>query len=104
MYRGLRSIVILAFGGWLSGYGGGSSDPPDLVVLVTIDTLRADHLEIYGYPRPTAPFLSTLADDGVVFENLQAPLTRRLRTPRSSQASIRPNTESCATECRSTAG
>ena len=73
MYRSLRSFVILACSGWLlQGCDAGSFDPPDLVVLVTIDTLRADHLEIYGYPRPTAPFLSTLADDGVVFENLIA--------------------------------
>ena len=36
---------------------------------MTIDTLRADHLASYGYSRQTAPFLSGLAEDGVVFEN-----------------------------------
>lgn len=73
MRKALSSSGILVFSGWLlSGCGGGSFGPPDLVVLVTIDTLRADHLQIYGYPRPTAPFLGTLADDGVVFENLIA--------------------------------
>jgi arylsulfatase len=35
--------------------------------LVTIDTLRADHLEPYGYLRPTSPFLSKLADESFVF-------------------------------------
>ena len=42
------------------------------VVLVVIDTLRADHLPFYGYPKETAPFLSRLAARGVVFENAYA--------------------------------
>lgn len=42
------------------------------VVLVVIDTLRADHLPFYGYPKETAPFLSQLAAQGVVFENAYA--------------------------------
>ena len=33
----------------------------DTVVVVTIDTLRADHLGCYGYLRPTTPFLDSLA-------------------------------------------
>ena len=40
---------------------------PERVVLVTIDTLRADHMGIYGYPRDTTPFLDSLARSGVVF-------------------------------------
>lgn len=39
------------------------------VVVILIDTLRADHLSFHGYARPTAPFLSTLAGEGVVFDN-----------------------------------
>jgi arylsulfatase A-like enzyme len=39
----------------------------DNLVLVTIDTLRADHLGIYGYPRPTSPYLDELGLEGVVF-------------------------------------
>ena len=38
------------------------------VVLVTIDTLRADHLGCYGYPRPTSPFLDSLAARSLLFE------------------------------------
>ena len=40
----------------------------DHVVLVTIDTLRADHLGSYGYPRPTSPFIDSLAAEGARFE------------------------------------
>ena len=39
-----------------------------MVVLVSIDTLRADHLSSYGYERQTSPFLDSLADVGVRFE------------------------------------
>jgi len=39
------------------------------VVLIVIDCLRADHLPVYGYEKNTAPFLSRLAEEGVVFEN-----------------------------------
>jgi arylsulfatase A-like enzyme len=42
---------------------------PLAVILVTIDTLRADHLGCYGYPRPTSPFLDRLARGGTLFEN-----------------------------------
>lgn len=38
------------------------------VVVILIDTLRRDHLPLYGYPKPTAPFLSRLAERGIVFE------------------------------------
>ncbi len=38
------------------------------ILLVTVDALRADHLEPYGYPRSTTPNLSRLAADSVVFE------------------------------------
>jgi len=37
------------------------------VLLYVIDTLRADHLGCYGYPRPTSPRIDALARDGVVF-------------------------------------
>ncbi len=42
---------------------------PVPVVLISIDTLRMDHLGCYGYERPTSPRLdATLCRDGVVFE------------------------------------
>jgi arylsulfatase A-like enzyme len=38
------------------------------LLLVSIDTLRADHLPSWGYPRDTAPFLTSLAARGTLFE------------------------------------
>jgi len=47
------------------------------IILISLDTLRADHLGIYGYPRDTSPSIDTLAKESVVFENamVQAPWT-----------------------------
>ena len=39
------------------------------ILLVTIDTLRADHLGCYGYSRKITPNLDRLASEGVLFEN-----------------------------------
>ena len=39
-----------------------------MVVLVSIDTLRADHLSSYGYERRTSPFWDELANNGTRFE------------------------------------
>lgn len=41
------------------------------VLLISIDTLRADHLGAYGYPRPTSPHVDALARRGVRFENAE---------------------------------
>ena len=43
------------------------------VVLIVLDTVRADHLSVYGYSRPTTPGLERLAREGVVFEHALAP-------------------------------
>ncbi len=37
------------------------------VILITIDTLRADHLSSYGYPLETSPWLDSLVEKGVSF-------------------------------------
>ncbi len=41
---------------------------PD-IILVTLDTVRADRMSVYGYGKPTTPFLSKLAGRAVVFEH-----------------------------------
>ena len=46
--------------------GRGSPAGPN-VVLITVDTLRADHLGCYGYERPTSPFLDSVAAEGTIF-------------------------------------
>ena len=47
--------------------------PPAGIIVVVIDTLRADHLGCHGYARPTSPFIDTLAREGAQFVHAHAP-------------------------------
>jgi choline-sulfatase len=48
------------------------------LLLVTVDTLRADHLGCYGYFRPTSPRIDALAEESVLFENCTVPMATTL--------------------------
>lgn len=43
------------------------------IVLITINTLRADHLSCYGYERKTTPNIDAIAEKGIIFKNVIAP-------------------------------
>lgn len=47
-----------------------SESPP--LVLISIDTLRADRLSLYDYPRPTTPNIDRWAESAIVFESAVA--------------------------------
>ena len=55
----------------LAAASGGATGPN--IILITLDTVRADHLSAYGYPFPTTPNLDRLAQKGVLFENAISP-------------------------------
>lgn len=54
----------------------GAAEAPN-VVLLSVDTLRADHLGAYGYPLPTSPALDAFAKEALLFEDVtcEIPLT-----------------------------
>jgi arylsulfatase A-like enzyme len=54
--------------------GCGRDTRPD-VLLIVLDTVRADHLSLYGYERQTSPHLEALAKDGVLYRMAIAPGT-----------------------------
>ena len=60
------------------------------IVLVTFDTLRADHLSCYGYPRPTSPFIDSLAAGGGNFLNTYAPMPSTVPSHASIFTSLYP--------------
>jgi arylsulfatase A-like enzyme len=53
--------------------GCGGERAPTNLLLVVVDTLRADGLGVYGNPRPTSPNLDAFAQDAIVFDNAYAP-------------------------------
>ena len=65
-------LALLALAG--CGPRAAPAAPPGApnVLLITIDTLRADRLGLYGYARPTSPELDRFAQSAVVFEDAQA--------------------------------
>jgi arylsulfatase A-like enzyme/cytochrome c-type biogenesis protein CcmH/NrfG len=71
----LRCIVFSAFLIMLLLVAGGCArqkrDYPNLL-LITVDTTRADRLSCYGYKKAITPYLQGLADAGVVFDNAQS--------------------------------
>ncbi len=67
----LLTLAALAAGSTIAASGASFRGPnpsgrPNILV-ISIDTLRADHLSAYGYPRKTSPNLDALAREGVLF-------------------------------------
>jgi hypothetical protein len=73
----MARVVTMALLGTLWWGCGGFSIPearphrPN-VIIVLVDTLRADHMSTYGYTRPTTPYLDTLAETSFVFERARS--------------------------------
>lgn len=68
-------IALVCCATWLGCSSSDSTPIPEVkdcpgcnIVVILIDTLRADHLPMYGYAKNTSPFLSSLAEKGTVFE------------------------------------
>ena len=63
---------------------------PRRVILVFVDTLRADHLGMYGYDRPTSPKLDAWAEGAVVFEQARSVAPWTLPSARSALTGHQP--------------
>jgi arylsulfatase A-like enzyme len=58
----------------LAGCGAPAGDDSPNVLLITIDTLRADHMGTYGHDVPTTPAVDRLAAEGATFEHAYSPM------------------------------
>ena len=67
-----------------------SSQRPN-IILISIDTLRADHLGFYGYSRPTSPALDALAQESLVFDKAFAPAPHTLPSHASMFTGLFPH-------------
>ena len=63
---------------------------PCNIVLITIDTLRADHLSCYGYDRRTSPNIDSLAAAGIICTNVFAPSSWTMPSMASLFTSVYP--------------
>ena len=55
------------------------------------DTVRADHLDLYGYPRSTSPFLTQWSKDARVFEDALSPAGYTLPAHASMFTGLHPS-------------
>ena len=61
------------------------------VLLVTVDTLRSDHLHAYGYPRETSPNIDGLARRGLLFRRAETPQSATWPALTSLHTSLYPS-------------
>ncbi len=62
------ACCVLALGGCSRGTSASLSFPDAPVIIIDIDTLRADHLGCYGYERPTSPNIDEWSREAIRFE------------------------------------
>jgi tetratricopeptide (TPR) repeat protein len=80
MARWVSVRLVVCLSALLAGAGSASSavpGKPPPIVLISVDTLRADHVSCYGYRRIATPHLDALTKGGTLFSavNSQVPLT-----------------------------
>jgi arylsulfatase A-like enzyme len=87
MLRPMLPVAFLV----TSGCGADAEAParPN-VILIVLDTLRADRLGCYGGPRPTSPHLDALAAGGLLFAQARAPSPYTATSHASLFASLDP--------------
>jgi tetratricopeptide (TPR) repeat protein len=73
----LLLLVLMAVGLTLFWPATVTPRTPDSIILISIDTIRADHMSCYGYPRKTTPAIDAFAEEAFLFESCFAniPLT-----------------------------
>lgn len=65
MSRGPLALLL----GALVACSGADAGPRPSVILISWDTVRADHLSLHGYEVRTSPHLEALAEEGITFES-----------------------------------
>lgn len=79
-----------------TGGGSTSGEPavvearPPNVLLISLDTLRADRLGVYGYERPTSPFMDQLASAGAHFTDVSSPSSKTATSHMSMFTGMHP--------------
>ena len=71
-------LAVAAGLAWL--FRSSAAGPAEIrrIVLISIDTCRADYFSCYGYPRQTTPHIDALAAGGILFDNAMSPVPMTL--------------------------
>ena len=91
MTRRSRHLILLAALVGCSGDLRPADPDPFNVVLISIDTLAAAHLGLYGYPRDTSPNLDRYATNAIVFENAYSTAPKTPESHMSMFTSLYPS-------------
>jgi arylsulfatase A-like enzyme len=79
---------------------GGDRTSDANVILISIDTLRADRLSLYGYHRPTSPHLEELASRGIVFDRFYQNGGGTLESHLTMMTSLRPGSHQVTSDTK----
>lgn len=82
-------ILLSAPAGKSTGEASGAK-PPNIIILL-VDSLRADHLSAYGYPLPTSPRIDRLAKEGILFRRCYATSNWTIPTHASLYSGMLPS-------------
>jgi len=74
----VMAVAVTVAGGWLVSCRRTPDRAGRYVVLISIDTLRADYLSCYGQANRTTPNIDELASEGVLFERAMSPVPQTL--------------------------
>lgn len=95
------AALIFAFSGAPEGYAEKESAPPPgdvpSVLVLLIDTLRADHLSCYGYERRTSPNMDRVAAEGALFLNSYSQASWTKPATASLMTGVYPSTHQTTT-------
>ena len=109
--RGRRALLAASIaaalhacgpGGGEQGSTGASPGPGAArnVILLSIDTLRADHLGCYGYARETSPALDALAQRGALFEDVVSSSSWTVPAHMSMLTGLYPRSHGVSTDAK----
>ena len=91
LIAGFLISIFMIFFKYYSWVGFFKTKPIRGIILISLDTLRADHLGIYGYHRDTSPFIDAFAKESIVFESAVAQASGTLASHMSIMTSLYPS-------------
>lgn len=87
----MRLKIVLAIVLYFSVFPLLFADNDKNVLLITADTLRADHLSCYGYPLPISPNIDKLGNEGTLFLSARTPIPTTSPAHASIMTSLYPH-------------